>query len=49
LADRKEHFMKQEMLASQLETLEEPADAFVVGIDAPPEAIVRRIRGHFSL
>jgi 6-phosphogluconolactonase len=40
---RRGHFMKAEMLASQLETLEEPSDALVVDVSNPPAEIVERI------
>lgn len=40
---RRGHFMKPDMLASQLESLEEPSDALVVDVTDPPEAIVARI------
>lgn len=40
---REGHFMKAEMLRSQLETLEEPTDALIVAIDRSPEEIVRAI------
>jgi gluconate kinase len=35
--------MKADMLASQFAALEEPSDALVVGISAPPVAIVEQI------
>jgi gluconokinase len=41
---RTDHFMKPEMLASQLATLEPPADALTVDIALPPATIVARIR-----
>ena len=40
---RRGHYMKAEMLRSQLETLEEPRDALVVEVDQAPEAIVEQI------
>ena len=43
LKHRHRHFMKVGMLASQLEALEEPSDALVVDVSAPPSAIVERI------
>lgn len=44
LASRVHHFMPPALLASQFETLEEPAMALTVDVAAPPAAIVRRIR-----
>ena len=43
LRHRPSHFMKADMLASQFEALEEPYDALVVDISAPPSAIVKHI------
>jgi gluconokinase len=43
LRHRSSHFMKAEMLASQFDTLEEPSDALVVDVSAPPNVIVKRI------
>jgi 6-phosphogluconolactonase len=43
LTHRPSHFMKVDMLASQFEALEEPSDALVVDVSAPPSAIVERI------
>jgi gluconokinase len=43
LAQRRGHFMTAGMLDSQLRTLEEPLDALVVEIGAPPEAVVEEI------
>ena len=43
LSLRKGHFMPQELLQSQFETLEEPEDALVVAIDNSPEAIVNQV------
>jgi gluconokinase len=40
LAARKDHFFNPKLLLSQFEALEEPADAIVVDIALPPEAIV---------
>ncbi len=37
------HFMKAGMLASQFDALDEPADALVVDVSAPPDAIVEHI------
>jgi len=43
LRHRPNHFMKADMLASQFDVLEEPADALVVDVSAPPIAIVEHI------
>ena len=43
LEHRPNHFMKADMLASQFEALDEPADALVVDISASPNAIVEQI------
>jgi gluconokinase len=43
LAARKGHYMNPALLDSQLETLEEPADALVASVDAAPELIVDQI------
>ena len=37
------HFMPPGLLESQLETLEEPADAIVVSIDQSPESVVAEV------
>jgi carbohydrate kinase (thermoresistant glucokinase family) len=42
--DRREHFMKPEMLKSQFATLEAPAQAFTIDIAKSPEQIVAEIR-----
>src|SRR5580658_3181824 len=44
LLARKGHFAKQDLLASQFATLEEPADAIAVDAAAPPEEIVSEVR-----
>lgn len=44
LEQRRGHYMPPSLLDSQLETLEEPADAVTVGIDATPDQIVTKIR-----
>lgn len=41
---RKGHFAKQDLLASQFATLEEPADAITVSAAASPEEIVAEVR-----
>ncbi|WP_016956500.1 gluconokinase [Catenovulum agarivorans] len=43
LEGRKGHFMKSDLLKSQLATLEEPVDAIFVDINQPLEAIVQNI------
>jgi gluconokinase len=43
LRQRKHHFMKPQMLASQFADLEEPADAIVVDVAAEPSVIVGQI------
>jgi gluconokinase len=44
LLGRRGHYMKEGMLESQIKTLEEPWDAFVVDAGRPAEDIVREIR-----
>lgn len=43
LRSRVGHFMPASLLRSQFDTLEEPDDALTLDIDAPAEAIARRI------
>lgn len=43
------HFMQADMLASQLEALEEPPDAIVADISAPPREVVRRVLAELRL
>jgi gluconokinase len=43
------HFMAEEMLESQLATLEEPEDAMVVDVDRSPEEIVAETRERMRL
>jgi gluconokinase len=43
LNDRRNHFMKANLLESQFETLEEPTDALVVDASGSPSAIVEHI------
>ncbi|MEC4812053.1 MAG: gluconokinase [Scytonema sp. PMC 1069.18] len=38
------HFMSEELLKSQLDTLEEPCDAVIVDVSDSPEVIVQNIR-----
>ena len=49
LAERRGHYMKKEMLESQLATLEEPEGGVVVDASQTPEEIAREIRGYFGL
>jgi gluconokinase len=44
LTERTGHFASAGLLASQLETLEEPAAALIVDADQPPEVVCQRIR-----
>jgi len=44
LARRSGHFMPIDLLQSQLDTLEPPADAIAVDIDSAPEEIAARIK-----
>jgi gluconokinase len=46
---RKGHFAKQDLLASQFATLEEPADAITVDAAPPPEEIVAEVRRQLGL
>lgn len=43
IEERKHPYMNKELLKSQLDTLEEPQDGFVVDISPAPEAIVETI------
>jgi gluconokinase len=45
---RRDHYMKAEMLRSQFDALEEPADAITVDIDKPLEEIVEEISIYIS-
>jgi carbohydrate kinase (thermoresistant glucokinase family) len=49
LRARREHFMKPEMLDSQLAALEEPAAATAVDIDVSPDEVVEAIRTKLSI
>ncbi|MDF0643078.1 MAG: gluconokinase [Nitrospira sp.] len=49
LLHRSGHFMKDTLLESQLQTLEEPCDALLLDAADPPEQLVRRIRASFHL
>ena len=48
LAQRPDHFMKEDMLAGQLAILETPDDAMVVDAAEPAESIVRKIQHAIS-
>lgn len=48
LAQRGPHFMPQELLTSQFETLEEPTDALTIEAAWPPETITARIRAYLD-
>ena len=43
LHSRKDHYMKEQMLASQLADLEEPADAITIDASLSPDQMVSRI------
>jgi len=43
LSERLDHFMPEELLASQFEALEEPEDAIMVSVDQAPKEIVNEI------
>ena len=49
ISHRTDHFMKPEMLASQLAALEEPQNALTVDIAHTPDEIVANIRKHYGL
>ena len=49
LRKRSGHFMNPELLQSQLDTLEEPREAVVVDVSAPPETVVNEIRTRLGL
>lgn len=46
---REGHFMKEDMLASQLEALEPPANALRIDVDATPAELVGRIRAELGI
>jgi len=48
LADRRDHFMPPELLASQLETLEPPESGLILDIRESPGELVAQIRTHFG-
>ena len=49
MSARKNHYMKANMLQSQFDALEEPADALVVGISQEPEQICNEILSKLTL
>lgn len=49
LINRTGHFMKEGLLASQLEILEEPLDALILDASQAPGALTRQIRSAFGL
>ena len=49
LAQRSDHFMKQNLLQSQFDILEEPAEGIYVDILLPPKVIVQQIRVNLGL
>jgi len=49
LLERRGHYMKKEMLESQLATLEEPEDAVMVDAGRTPETIAQEIRKQLGL
>ena len=46
LKTRENHYMKADLLLSQLETLEEPEDAIIIDASQPLEVILRQIKNH---
>ena len=49
LTERQEHFMKEAMLQSQLQDLEEPTTGIHIDIAQDPAAIIEQIRSHLGL
>ena len=49
MEERKDHYMKPAMLASQFAILEEPKDALIIDISKTPEEIVALIRKEWNL
>ena len=49
LHSRKGHYMKEQMLASQLADLEEPEDALTIEVSKSPEEIVSEVRKQLGL
>jgi len=48
LTSRENHYMKADLLLSQLDTLEEPEDAIIIDASQPLEVILRQIRTHLK-
>ena len=46
LKTRENHYMKADLLLSQLDTLEEPEDAIIIDASQPLELIVHQIKNH---
>ena len=46
LKTRENHYMKADLLLSQLDTLEEPEDAIIIDASQPLEVIVHQIKNH---
>ncbi|MEG4853341.1 gluconokinase [Microcoleus sp. B5-D4] len=46
LKNRENHYMKADLLLSQLGSLEEPEDALIIDASQPLEVILRQIRNH---
>jgi gluconokinase len=46
LKTRENHYMKADLLLSQLDTLEEPEDAIIIDASQPLEIIVHQIKNH---
>ena len=49
MKERKDHYMKPDMLASQFAILEEPKDALIVDISTTPKEIVTFLRKEWKL
>ena len=49
LRERRYHYMNPDLLASQFEALEEPANALLIDVQSSPDTIVDIIRSHFAL
>ena len=49
LRDRKGHYAREQLLASQLADLEEPTDAITIEVSRSPEQIVAEIRKQLGL
>jgi gluconokinase len=49
IAHRTSHFMNKALLDSQFDTLEEPRDAIVVDVAAPPQSVAEEIRRRLGI